>query len=244
MKRLPGHFLLVACCLWAAGVHAAFSGFLKLDGVTGGSTDTNHLKWIEIESLSEGAEVNSNKLSFSELCIQKVADKSSPVLAQSCADRHLFPTATLELITADASGVLFYQITLSNVFVSSFSTSAGSGEHPQESLCLNFERIAWTYTQLGTRDTPIGDVSGWWNLALDLGNASPEFRVGAVQTTPGSLGLSWTAQAGKSYNILTSPALDGRYGVYETFTPTNDGPMSVSVPITVGSRFYRVEEAP
>jgi type VI protein secretion system component Hcp len=80
------------------------------------------------------------------LCAAKCytsTDKASPVLEQKCAQGVVFPSAQLELITTDANRLRFYQITLSNVVVSSVSTSGGP-DKPEESVCLNFFRLQET----------------------------------------------------------------------------------------------------
>ena len=237
-------------CLGMLSGHAAFDAYLKIEGVTGESADAKHAGWIDVQSFNNGAAKATDTVpaDFSSLCLIKLADKSSPVLSQKCAQGAVFPAAQLEFLTSDANRLRFYQITLSNLVVSSVSTSGQSGgsETPQESVCLNFRWISWTCTEFDVAGAPVRDISAWWNLALNTGadSQAPVLRVSGTQLDSGTLRLSWPGQAGKSYNILSSPVVTGTYRVIQTIPAPVDGPLSVSLPVTGGANFFRVQETP
>ena len=240
-----------ACLFWAFTGYAAFDAYLKIEGVDGESTDSKHAGWIEVESFAHGATTpaaTTDHPAFSDLCLVKLTDKSSPLLEQSCAKGKSFPSATLELVTADANRVRFYQIVLSNVVVSSISASgtAGASTKPLESVCLNYSQIAWTYTELDASGVPAGDVNAWWDLALNIGNGSlnPILKVIGTQIDANTLRLSWPAKTAKTYNILASPVVTGTYQVIQTITSQADGAMSLSLPVSGGANFFIVQEAP
>jgi len=239
-------FLLLTCT-----GHAAFDAFLKIEGVDGESTDSKHLKWIAVQSFAQGVATPSGTgaPSFTDLCLEKFMDKSSPLLEQNCAQGKRFPSATLDLVTADATRVRFYQIVLSNVFVSSISASGGANDSsakPLEDICLNFSQINWIYTELDAGGVPAGDFKAWWDLALRIGDSSlaPAFRVSGSQVDSATLRLAWPAKAGKTYNILASPIVTGTYQVIQSVPAPGDGPMSLPLPLTGNANFFRVEEAP
>ena len=238
----------LASCLLASASQAAFDAYLKIDGVPGESTDSKHAGWIDVESFGSSAAKTTNAVpaSFSALCLNKFTDKSSPVLDQKCAQGVVFPSAHLELITSDAARLRYYQITLSNVVVSSVSTSGGP-DRPQELVCLNFNWIAWTYTQFDATGAPSRDIRAWWDLALNRGGDSliPVFRVTGTQVTSTELQLSWVVTAGKTYTIFSSAVVTGPYSnVVERVTALGDGSKSIFVPLSGSAGFFTVQQAP
>jgi len=250
MRRLV---VSIVACLFAAftGHAALFDAFLKIEGVEGESTDSKHLNWIEVQSFAHGntsPAPATGKPGFSDCCLTKYTDKSSPVLEQNCAQGKHFRSANLELVTADANRVRFYQIVLSNVVVSSVSASGttGASTKPLESLCLTYSQISWTYTELDASGVPAGDFKAWWDLALGLGNSNvnPVLRVSGAQLDSTTLRLSWPAKAGKTYNILASPIVTGTYQIIQTVPSPSDGPISLSLPVTGSANFFRVQEPP
>lgn len=238
-------FALAACLLWTFAA-CAFDAYLKIDTVVGESSDTNHVNWIDIESFAQGAN-QPGKATFSNLCLLKSIDRSSPVLAQSCANGAHFAYAVLEFVTTDASRTRFYQLGLTNVGVTSVSTQGDTGDaRPTETLCLTFTSIGWDYTEVDTGGIPVGDLGSWWDLVRNTGgtNSTGSFTVSAAQIDAGTLRLSWPGKSGRTYNILGCPTVTGSYQVIQSLTPSSDGITSVPVGITGGAQFFRVQEAP
>ncbi len=156
---------------------AAIDAFLKIEGVDGESTDARHPGEIEVLSFSYSILVPSStgggggggasKATLSDLVISKRLDKTTPVLHQRSAQGTYFRTAVLTLRTAGSSGFVFYQVKLSDVRVTSISTTGVTGadsDRPVETLALGFNKIEWIYTPQapdGSSDTPVG---GSWNV--------------------------------------------------------------------------------
>jgi type VI secretion system secreted protein Hcp len=94
--------------------------FLKLDGITGDSTDGKHKGEIDVEAVAYG-ERRSGKKHIATVRIDKVTDASSPkLLAASTSGRHIkSATITFRLQGADP-GSAFETFKLSNVVVSTF----------------------------------------------------------------------------------------------------------------------------
>jgi type VI secretion system secreted protein Hcp len=241
--------LLLGCLLCAASARAAFDTYLKIEGVDGQSIDRNHPKWSDIYSFAQGVTKGPVQPDFSELCMQKLIDTSTPVLAQACAQGRQFPSATLELIAVTpANPVRFYQIVLSNVVVSSISEagSAGTDIRPLEALCLRYSRISWTYTELDSSGAPKGDIKAWWDLALNTGDSTPRtgFKVTATQADSRTMTLSWVGHGGKTYNILGSATVNGTYDFVQSVTADSETILRVPVSMSGGSKFFRVQEMP
>lgn len=243
-------FAVLALVFASQSSRAAFDAFLKIEGVDGEATDKAHDKWIEVGSFSHGIVGGpaTTRASFSDLCFLKATDKSSPVLSQKCAQAARFPSARIELVTLNANRLKFYEITLSNVVVTSVSTSgaADGAARPTESVCLNFTWIGWTYTEFDARGTRIGDTRSWWDLVLNRGGtgAMVVLRVGGAQLDQNNFGLSWTSAAGKTYKVHGSDIVTGPFSVIQTITATADGPQNLALPINGAKKFFFLEEMP
>ncbi len=250
MNYLRRQLPVFACLCAVLTSHAAFDAYLKIEGVEGEATDSKHAKWIEIQSFTHGAATPSAttaRPAFSDLCFTKFTDKSSPVLDQSCAQGKVFPSATIELVTADANRARFYQIVLSNVVATSISAMGNANDaavKPAESVCLSFSQITWTYTELDASGVPAGDIRAWWDLAQNVGSSSvnPILRVTGTQMDANTLRLSWPANAGRTYTILGSSVVTGSYSVVRSIVSPSDGPMSLSLPMTAKANFFQVQE--
>lgn len=244
--------LVLALLGTSARSQAAFDAYLKLEGVEGESTDPRHPKWISITSFTHGiagANATGNQRDFSELCLTKSLDKASPLLAQRCAEGTVISSAKLELVTASAERLRFYEITLSNVVVRSSRNSgqsASTGAGTTEEVCLSFSRIEWIYTEYDARGLPRNIISAWWDLVLNVGdnNVAPILRVAGAQVGPNQFRLSWPAKAGRTYRILGSAEVTGTFPLVESVLAESSGSLSRTLPMDGGRKFFRVEEAP
>ncbi|MGB8928487.1 MAG: type VI secretion system tube protein Hcp, partial [Pantoea agglomerans] len=73
----------------------AIDMYLKVDGITGESKDSNHTGWIDIDSFSWGASQPGNmsvgggggagKVNFNDLHINAKIDKAVTALLKNCA---------------------------------------------------------------------------------------------------------------------------------------------------------------
>lgn len=232
------------------GCQAAFDAYLKIEGVDGESPDARHDKWIDVNSFthgSSGPSLVSPRPTFQPLCLTKPLDKASPILFQRCASGAVIPSARLELISTDTNRVRFYQVILSNVVFTSVAASGQTSDPaPTETVCLNFGRIEWIYTEYDITPLPKGDIGTWWDLALNTGGSSitPVLRVVGAPVAGGLFRLSWTAKAGRTYSIRRSPDAAGQFqGVGSVSSPT-DGPLTYDLPLDVGAGFFNLEEAP
>jgi type VI secretion system secreted protein Hcp len=140
---------------------AAVDYFLKIDGITGESTDSDHKGWIELESFNWGASnpttigiatggAGAGKVTFSSLSVQKVVDKSSVDLIAACASGQHIKGAVLEVVThaikfdRKAGGEqeqVLLRLTLTEVLVPAVQEAGLKLNLPTESLSLNFGKI-------------------------------------------------------------------------------------------------------
>jgi type VI secretion system secreted protein Hcp len=149
------------------------SAFLKVEGpqgmIQGESTDKGHPGWIEISSFqmesprgaqpSPGSGGGTGKVALSDIVITKKVDKSSSSLQLALASGTHFKVATLELTkpSGDGRATVYYRVTMSDVYISSEHVGSGGGGVPQESVTLNFSKIAIEYSS----QKPDGSAGGY-----------------------------------------------------------------------------------
>jgi type VI secretion system secreted protein Hcp len=141
--------------------------FLHVDGIKGGSTDKQYKDAIPLTSFQFGAGVpigsdrQPGPPSFSEVTVSMAQSQATPQLLNLLATGTPANTATVYgRITvgspSTATQVQQLQISMTNVFISGVSESAGSGNAPQDSVSLNYETISYSYTPIvnGKPGTP------------------------------------------------------------------------------------------
>jgi type VI secretion system secreted protein Hcp len=95
--------------------------FLKLDGISGESTDEDHKGEIDVEAFTFNAKRASGKVKFSPLRVIKVYDASSPKLMQAAASGRHIRSGTLTFRrSGDPNGVEFLTYKLSDLTVTSY----------------------------------------------------------------------------------------------------------------------------
>ncbi len=153
----------------------AYDAFLKLDGVTGESTDSAHSGEIEIYSFSWGASnpvtigsgttgSGAGKVSLSSFNFMKKLDNSSPNLLKNCCIGDHFKTATLQLRKAGGSQETYLEYDMEEIYVESYQVSGSTGgdDTPTESLSVTFAKITMNYTpQLKTGGMGTKVTAGW-----------------------------------------------------------------------------------
>jgi type VI secretion system secreted protein Hcp len=137
-------------------IHAAQEDFfLKLDGITGESTNNEHKGWIEVESFSWGASnpttigsatggAGAGKATFQPFTITKRMDSTSPTLFLHCASGKHIANGVVQ-IYRKAGGDnlkldLLETIDLTDVLLTEVD-DAGSNDVPQESVKLEFGKF-------------------------------------------------------------------------------------------------------
>ncbi len=147
--------------------------YMKIDGIEGESTDQKHPGWIEVldydfciaqkvsRCASTAGGASAERADFSEFTITKMLDKSSPLLAQACAEGRHINSIVIELWRAGKVKYMAYQLT--NCMISSVSTYGDDG-FPEENIALNVGRFEIVYTQQ-SRSTglALGQVACGWD---------------------------------------------------------------------------------
>lgn len=160
-----------AVALLVPHANAAFSDFIKIDGVVGESSDSKHVDWIDLSSFSFGVS-NLPTLSPDGLkpgtsvattfTFHKSLDKSSPAIFLACAQGLLFKSMILEVASTGGTSTVFYRITLSGVVISSLKTgTAAADTKPSEEVIVAYSqiRIEYSYQKPDGSFVPVAPVS-------------------------------------------------------------------------------------
>ena len=139
--------------------------FLKIDGIDGESQDDKHKNEIHVSSFSFGVTnagtggsnlgSGGGRSNMQDMHFTKVVDQASPNLFIACATGKHFDTATVTVRRAGENPQEYLTYELSEVFVSSISTSGHEGGGiAQESCSLNFSKVKITYTPQNPDGSP------------------------------------------------------------------------------------------
>ncbi|MBB5352798.1 type VI secretion system secreted protein Hcp [Haloferula luteola] len=172
MKRpssLSGSLALVAptVLLMGSSSQAAIDAYMKIDGVEGEATDSEHQKWVELSSVSFAVArpvtftstglTSDGRPSQSSLVISKVVDKASPPLFLKCLQGDRIGQIAFDFVPANLSSrKAYYRIVLEDVLISSVSQGQSEDAVPTEEVSLNYAKIEVTYYAI---DLKTGEVS-------------------------------------------------------------------------------------
>ncbi|HEY6115995.1 MAG TPA: type VI secretion system tube protein Hcp [Candidatus Dormibacteraeota bacterium] len=154
----------------------AYDIFLKLDGISGESTDDKHPHEIVLESFSWG-ESNSTahataggagagRVSMQDFHFTARVSKASPTLMLYCASGKHIPTGQMSLSRTgedrSAGDFLVYKFT--TVVVSSFSQAGDINDRPLESVSLAFAKVNIEYKAQKSDGSLEAPVHFAWDL--------------------------------------------------------------------------------
>jgi type VI secretion system secreted protein Hcp len=160
----------------------AIDVYLQIEGIKGESQDDKHKDWIEVTGVHWGIHQprsattstagghTSERIEMSDISFSKLADLSSPVLAQNCAAGRTIPKAKFEFYRADGNGtrVKYFEVELSNVLIGMVKPHLGGDQsYLCETVNLKYSRVRWTYTQQRIGGGMGGSTLGAWDLAAN-----------------------------------------------------------------------------
>jgi type VI protein secretion system component Hcp len=141
--------------------------FLRISGIKGGSNDKQYKDAIPLTSFQLGAGVSlgagrtPGPPNFSEIVVSMAESQATPQLFNLLATGTPADTAVIDGRITVGSGstvtqIQQLQISMTNVFVTGVSESAGSGSTPNDSVSLNYGTISYSYTPVvnGQPGTP------------------------------------------------------------------------------------------
>jgi type VI secretion system secreted protein Hcp len=134
--------------------------YLQIGDLEGDVTEANHTKWIALKSVShpitrsirsgaKGVERSQGSTTVGDYHVVRMADRSSPKLAEACAGGKYFKSATIDLCNViNGKVVKFYSHKLTNVVVTSYSFHGTEDSDPPatEEITLNATKLDWEYS--------------------------------------------------------------------------------------------------
>ncbi len=154
--------------------------FIKIDGIEGEATDSQHKNWILADSASlpifrsipSGAvdqQRTKGETSLGDISMTRQLDKSSPKLFEATALGKFNKEVLIHFTTTtDGKTDTYLTWKLENVIFTGYSVHGNStGEPlPSEQVSLNFTKITYTYTEF---DNKTGSKKGNVEAAYDAG---------------------------------------------------------------------------
>lgn len=143
----------------------AIDMFLKVEGVSGESNDSNHKEWIDINSFSWGASQTgtmsggggggTGKVSFNDLRIDAHIDKATPGILKHCSSGKHLGEVKVSVCKAGGSQVEYATIILKDVLVTSVQFD-GASDSEQLKVSYAFqaakvEQHYWPQTKEGSK---------------------------------------------------------------------------------------------
>ncbi len=130
--------------------------FMKVEGATGESNDSNHKGWTDIDSFTWGAaQPNSvasgggagvGKVAFQDLVVIAKMDKCYPALVKHCATGKHLGKVDLSLCKAGGAQIEFSRIELTDVLVTAVRLRGiGGGEIFSLAYCFQASKIKTSY---------------------------------------------------------------------------------------------------
>jgi type VI secretion system secreted protein Hcp len=159
----------------------AFDAFLQIDGIPGECTDDGHKNWIELNSFAHSMEqpasssgsnaggATAERVNIDPFTIVHPVDKASPKFYEACCTGKVLPTAIIQLHRAGGSKMMYAQISMKNVVITSVQYGGASGDDfPSETVVLTASSYVWQYNQQDkTSGSSLGSVSTGWDLAAN-----------------------------------------------------------------------------
>ncbi|MFN7140358.1 MAG: Hcp family type VI secretion system effector [Limisphaerales bacterium] len=139
--------------------------YMKIDGIDGDAVEVNHSKWIEVDSIqwgtsraiatvgAGGGDRETSAPAFSDVTITKRMDRASAPLFFDAVAGKSGKTATIHITQETEGQPVYYELTLSDILISSFSQSGPAGDRPSETISLNFTKIGVKYTPINSGKT-------------------------------------------------------------------------------------------
>jgi type VI secretion system secreted protein Hcp len=160
----------------------AFDAFIKIDGIPGESTDSQHKDWIEVLAFKHKLEqpasatassvggATAERVNHDPYIFKHLIDKASPKLAEAVSSGKHITQVVIHLNRAGGDKVRYLEIVLEQALVSKVVSEGASTDEgfPSETVSLSYGKIKWTYTQQKRDDgTGGGNVATGWDLTTN-----------------------------------------------------------------------------
>jgi type VI secretion system secreted protein Hcp len=155
---------------------------LQIEGIEGETQIEGKTGWIDVmsyslgasnpSSVSTGAGSGAGRVDISSLNLQKVIDKTTPILFLKCCSGKHFAKAQLVVREAGDKPVEYLIMKMEQVFVDSVSWGgANGGGKPTESLTLSFAKIELEYYEQKEDGSRGSKVPAGWDIKKNVAAA-------------------------------------------------------------------------
>ena len=147
--------------------------YMKFGDIKGSVTTDKFKDWIELDSFSFSTNRNvgtaargashreSTEPTIGEIHITKKVDTATPKLFMDAVAGHLDSKVTIKMTTTTKNGVTdFLTYELTETGVSSYSIQS-HGDHPSESMTLNFTKVSKTFKPLDPKISGTPETVGY-----------------------------------------------------------------------------------
>ncbi|WP_368656755.1 Hcp family type VI secretion system effector [Pantoea agglomerans] len=149
--------------------------FLKIDGITGESQDSNHKGWINIDSFTWGATQPGNmsvgggggagKVQFRDLTVQTQIDKATPAIMRYVSNGKHIGKIELSVCKAGGSQIEYCRITLEDVLITNV-TFHGTTNRDLIGLSYQFQasKVKTQYWEQSSTGGKGAEIQSGWNI--------------------------------------------------------------------------------
>lgn len=155
--------------------------YMQIEGIKGESKDERHKDWIEVSGVHWGIHQprsatastagghTAERVEMKEVAFHKLADLSSPILAQTCAMGKTLPKVIFEFMRADGNGkpICYFRMELRNVLIGGVEPGIEPGALLGEHVSLKYSEMVWKYTQQMVGGGSGGSTVGGWDCAAN-----------------------------------------------------------------------------
>ncbi|QHM72970.1 Hcp family type VI secretion system effector [Mixta intestinalis] len=149
--------------------------FLRASGITGESQDINHKGWTDITSFSWGALHPGNmsvgsgggagKVTFSDLSIEAMIDKSTSALLRACANGKHLDKVEVSVCKAGEQQIEYCRITLEEVLITAVHfRGIDSNERLNTHYSFQAAKVRQQYYEQTANGGKGPEVSAGWNI--------------------------------------------------------------------------------
>ncbi len=149
--------------------------FLKIEGITGESSDSNHSGWIDVSSfywgmaqsskMASGGGGGAGKVQYKDLCVTADIDISTPAIAGYASSGKHIPKVEISACKAGGEQIEYYRITLEDVIITDVSYE-GASMRPNVGVSYQFSaaRVKQQYWQQTNKGTKGAEAQSGWNI--------------------------------------------------------------------------------
>ena len=168
MKHMPNYIIpLAISALGAVQTAADACVFVKYDGIDGEALAEGYEGYIDVTAwsweLSQSADPTNPIVR--PIQMSKTADSTTPKLHEFLINGVKAPQVTMKFVTTGVNELKDYMvIDMTNVTVSSYSTSGPADNVPTESFSLNFDSYCVTFIKYDATGARLPGEPACWKL--------------------------------------------------------------------------------